>query len=190
MTKHWLESDVVLAVKVLRTNPQLSLRKVAQIYHVPRTTLAARLHGTPSRQDSIANSQKITPLEESVIIWHILDLDSWVFPPRMSAVEDIANRILELRNGGHVGKNWTSNFVRRTSKLKARLDRKIDYQRVQCEDPDAYNAWFRLIRNTIDKYVIQEEDIWNFDKTRFYIGQITSEIVVTSANKRSRLRSS
>jgi hypothetical protein len=130
MTKHWLESDVVLTVKVLRTNPQLSLRKVVQIYHVPRTTLAARLHGTPSRQDSIANSQKITPLEESVIVRHILDLDSRVFPPRMSAVEDMANRILELQNGGHVGKNWTSNFVRRTSELKARLDQKIDYQRV------------------------------------------------------------
>ena len=68
ITKHWLESDVVLAVKVLRTNLQLSLQKVAQIYHVPRTTLAARLHGTPLRQDSIANSQKITPLEESVIV--------------------------------------------------------------------------------------------------------------------------
>ena len=68
MTKHWLESDLILAVNVLRTNPHLSIRKVVQIYHVPPTTLTARLHGRTSRQDYIANSRKITPLEESVII--------------------------------------------------------------------------------------------------------------------------
>ena len=49
MAKHWLESDMILAVNALRTNLYLSTRKAALIYHVPRTTLAARLHGRTSR---------------------------------------------------------------------------------------------------------------------------------------------
>ena len=106
----------------------------------------------------------------------------------MSAVEDMANRILGARNGEYVGKNWTSNFVRRTPELKARLSRMIDYQRVQCEDPDAYNAWFRLVRNVVNKYTIKEEDIWNFDETGFCMGQITSEMVVTSTERQSKPR--
>ena len=123
-----------------------------------------------------------------MIVRHILDLDSRAFPPRISAVEDMANRILGSRNGGRVGKNWTSNFVRQTPELKTRLSRIIDYQRVQCEDPDVYNAWFRLVRNIVNKYAIIEEDIWNFDETGFCMGQITSEMVVTSAERRSRPR--
>ena len=179
---------MILTVKVLRTTPHLLLVKVTRIYYVPQRTLGDRLRGVSSRQDYIANSQKITPLEESVIVRHILDLDSRAFPPRISAVEDMANRILRTRNGGRVGKNWTSNFVRRTPELKARLNRTIDYQRVQYEDPDAYNAWFRLVRNMVNKYTIQEEDIWNFDETGFCMGQITSEMVVTSAERQSRPR--
>ena len=40
----------------------------------------------------------------------------------------------------------------------------------------------------MNKYAIIEEDIWNFDETGFYIGQITSEMVVTSAERQSRPR--
>jgi hypothetical protein len=67
---------MILAVKVLRTTSHLLLAKVVRIYHVPRRTLGDRLHRVSLRQDCIANSRKITPLEESVIIRHILDLDS------------------------------------------------------------------------------------------------------------------
>jgi hypothetical protein len=100
----------------------------------------------------------------------------------------MANQLLQQRNAGRVGKNWTSNFVRRQPELRTRFNRRIDYQRVQCEDPDVYNAWFRLVRNTIAKYGIQEEDIYNFDETGFVMGQISSEMVVTSSERRNKPR--
>lgn len=188
MSNLWNTSDMNLALNVLRTNPKLRVSRVARIYNVPRTTLRDRYYGIPSRQDTRPNSRKLTDLEESVIVRHILDLDSRSFPPRISCVEDMANRILADRNGGHVGKNWTSNFVRRQPELSTRFNRRIDYQRVQSEDPDVYNAWFRLVRNTIDKYGIVDEDIYNFDETGFTMGQISSEMVVTSSERRNRPR--
>ncbi|CAG8971612.1 hypothetical protein HYALB_00008005 [Hymenoscyphus albidus] len=188
MVKHWTESDMILALNTLRTNPHLKVKKVARIYKVPYTTLLNRTHGILSRQDSIAKSRKLTEIEEMVIVRDILDLDSRSFPPRVRCVEDMANRILSERGAGRVGKNWTSNFVRRQPELKTRFNRRIDYQRVQCENSDAYNAWFRLVRNIIDKYGIQEEDIYNFDETGFCMGQITSEMVVTSTERLSRPR--
>ena len=51
-----------------------------------------------------------------------------------------------------------------------------------------YNRWFRLVRNTINKYGIQDEDIYNFDETRFCIGQISSEMVITSSDQQNRPR--
>lgn len=43
------------------------------------------------------------------------------------------------------------------------------------------NAWFRLVRNVIDKYTIQERDIYNFDETGFQMGMLSSAKVVTSS---------
>ena len=100
----------------------------------------------------------------------------------------MANRILSERGVGCVGKNWTSNFVRRQPELSTRFNRRIDYQRVLSEDPDAYNAWFRLVRNTISKYGILDDDIYNFDETGFIMGQISSEMVVTSSERHNRPR--
>ena len=102
---------MILAVNTLCTYLYLKVSKVAWIHKVPCITLKARYLGTPSRQDSLANSRKLTLLEEEVIVQHILDLDSRLFPLQISNVEDIANRLLQAQNQEHVGKNWTSNFV-------------------------------------------------------------------------------
>jgi hypothetical protein len=72
---------------------------------VPRKTLSNRILRTPSRITKVLNSQKLTILEEEVIIRYILDLDSRAFPPRRSTIEDIANRILADYNKEHIRKN-------------------------------------------------------------------------------------
>jgi hypothetical protein len=188
MVYTYRESDMTLALNTLRMAPHLKISKVARIHNVPRTTLSAQYYGRTSRHNTQPNSRKLTSLEESVIVRHILDLDSRAFPPRRSCVEDMANRILSDRNGGRVGKNWTTSFVRRQPELKTRFNRKIDYERVLSEDFDVYNAWFQLVRNTIHKYGIIEEDIYNFDETGFIMGQISSEMVITSAERQNRPR--
>ena len=88
----------------------------------------------------------------------------------MSGVEDMANRLLADRDAPPVGKRWASNFVKRQPQLRTRFFRKYDYKRAQCEDPDAINAWFRLMANKIAKYSIMDTDIYDFNKTRFIIG--------------------
>jgi hypothetical protein len=50
-------------------------------------------------------TQKLTCLEESVVIQHILDLDSRRFSPRLRAVEDMANQLLASQDAGKVGLN-------------------------------------------------------------------------------------
>ena len=53
MGRTWKESDLVLAVKTLKDNPQLKIRVIARIYNVPRTTPSNRFHGTFARRDII-----------------------------------------------------------------------------------------------------------------------------------------
>jgi Fic family protein len=96
---------MLLAIQFVRQNPLCNITKIAQIYNVPRTTLRRRIQGILSIRDTINKAQKLTKLEEDTIIRYILDLDSRAFPPRRSAVEDIANRLLAARDSGRVRKN-------------------------------------------------------------------------------------
>ena len=182
------ESQLNLALQAIRKNPKLSVRRAAKIYQVDNRRLGDRLRGVLPRRDILANSRKFTDLEEQVLVERILELDSKGFPPRLCIIEDIANRIIELRDGRRVGQRWAGNFVRRRPELRTRFQRKYDYQRAKCEDPDVIRGWFELIKDTITKYAIVDSDIYNFDETGFMIGVISTGIVVTSSDGRKQAK--
>jgi hypothetical protein len=182
------ESKLFLAIQAMKQDPNLSARGAAQIYNVNHVTLGRRQKGTLSRRDSPPNSTKLTKLEEKTIVEYILDLDARYYPPRLGEVRDMANRLLEDRGALRVGPRWASNFVKRQPELQARFFRKYDYKRAQCKDPDAINAWFRLVRNTVAKYGIVDADIYNFDETGFQIGVIANGMVVTNSERRSNVK--
>jgi hypothetical protein len=193
------EGQLLLAVEAIRKSPKFGIKPIARIYNVPEATLRDRLRGVRSRRDIPANSRKLTNSEEEAIIQYILDLDLRAFPPRLSDVTDMANLLLAARNASSasdasqlppiIGVNWATNFVKRQPQLRTRSNRRIDYQRVQCEDPVQYNAWFNLVRNIIAKYGINASDIYNFDETGFAIGQIiVTRMVVTSVKRKERPR--
>ena len=145
------EGQLLLAIAAIQKDPNLSNRAAAKIYSVPESTLRTRRQGISSRRDITANSRKLTNSEESALIQYIIDLDLRAFPPRLSAIEDMANQLLATRNAldasdlQRVGVNWASNFVKRQPQLRTRLNRRIDYQRVQNEDPKQYSEWFQLV---------------------------------------------
>jgi hypothetical protein len=166
----------------------LSIAAAARIYNVCDKTLAQRLRGTRARRDTTPKSKKLTMTEEKVILDFILDLAARAFPPRLCGVEDMANILLNERGAGRVGKRWALNFVKRQPQLKTRYTRRYDYQRAKCEDPQLIGNWFKLVGDIRDKYGIGDNDVFNFDETGFMMGMISSGMVVTSAEQRSKAR--
>lgn len=49
----------------------------------------------------------------------------------------MANILLSAQGSDQVGKNWVSNFIRRSPELKSRFSRRYGYQRAKQEDPKA-----------------------------------------------------
>lgn len=180
------EARVNLALAALERNPAPSIRAAAKIYNVPKTTILRRRKHQLSRRDTMPNSRKLTNLEESTIVEYILDLDSRSFPPRLSGVQDMANRLLADRDAPPVGPRWAANFVKRHKELTTRFTRRYDYQRALCEDPKLIQPWFELVRETVAKYGILEEDFHNFDETGFMMGMISTTLVVTSSDRYGR----
>ncbi|KAG6996134.1 Tigger transposable element-derived protein 1 [Fusarium oxysporum f. sp. conglutinans] len=183
------EARVLLALQALQNNPKLKLRRAAEIYEVGPMKLWRRRKGILSIHDTIPKSRKLSDLEEQIIVQYILDLDSRGFPPRHRSVEEMTNRLLADRDASPVGKRWAINFVKRQPDLKTRFQRRYDYQRARCEDPTTVCNWFRLVQNTIAKYGIRSDDIYNFDETGFMMGMIGSGIVITGAERRGKPKS-
>jgi hypothetical protein len=98
----------------------------------------------------------------------------------------MANSLLAERNQPPVGKNWAGTFVKRRLELTIKFNRKYDYKRALCEDPEVIQGWFRLVENTKAKYSILDEDTYNFDKSGFMMGVILIGAVVTGSERRGR----
>jgi hypothetical protein len=82
------------------------------------------------------NSSNLTKLKEDVVAEHIINLIKRRFPPRLAEVADIANSLRAERNIGYISLNWPSTFVKRRPNLRIKFNRKYDYKRALCKDPN------------------------------------------------------
>jgi len=116
-------------------------------------------------------------------------MDTRGMPPTKILVQQMAEILLaeRVQNASvarpEVGKQWVYRFITRHPELKSQYNRKYDYQRAKCEDPEVIRAWFRLVQNTKAKYGILDEDIYNFDETGFQIGVISTAKVITATER-------
>jgi hypothetical protein len=107
------EARIILAINGIRSSKEINSQKAAKIYRVPRTTLLDRMAGRTPRNETRPGTTKLSSLEEEVLIYNILDLDSRGFAPRLASVEDMANNILKSRGGKRVSKLWAHRFIQR-----------------------------------------------------------------------------
>ena len=181
--------ELTLALDAIRSGRIKYIKEAAKIYGVPRTTLSSALRRKPLPRRQPQNGIKLTLQEEETIVRWIVDLDTRGAPPRPAHVEAMANILLKDRATDSptvVGKNWVYRFVKRHQQLQSRYTRRLHYQRAQCEDPFKIGEWFDLIKRTVERHGIQEEDIYNFDETGFSIGIASTTRVITQAQKVAR----
>ena len=179
------EGRIALALNALKNNQITSRRAAASLFDVPESTIRDRMNGITSRADIRANNHKLTQNEEDSLVQWILSMDSRGAAPRPSTVREMANILLTARGSTPspvVGKNWSTNFIKRREELCTRFSKRYDYQRAQNEDPKSLREWFKTVQSVIDKNGIQSEDIYNFDETGFAMGLIATAKVVTRSD--------
>ncbi|KAL1954183.1 hypothetical protein VTO42DRAFT_1539 [Malbranchea cinnamomea] len=117
-------------------------------------------------------------------------MDERGLPPRVSTVRETANVLLANRDNSTspttVGECWVNRFIKRHPEIKTQFSRLYDYERAKCEGSKVVRGWFELVQNTIQKYGIVQEDIYNFDETGFQMGVIGTAKVVTGSERTLR----
>ena len=139
-----------------------------------------------SRTNSALHNRKFCSFTEEIttVEWGLLVTKAIVQHDAKLIVGLALNRRVES-----VSLNWTSKFIARHPQFRLKYNRQYDYKMALCEDLQLGNPLvYSLVRNSIDKWGIQSEDVNNFDETGFQMGVISTTKVVTSV-KRYRTRS-
>ena len=147
-----------------------------------------------SRKESIANGRKLSDIEEETLSKWILDMCQRGLPLRISNVRYLAQLLLSARlkssEKAAIGEQWVNRFIQRHPELKSKYTRQYDYQRAKCENPELIKNWFTCVQETIQKYGILEQDIYNMDETGFQMGVAsTSKVICGSETRDSHARS-
>ena len=167
------EGRIALAINSYKSGDFTSIREAAATYDIPRSTLRTRLYRTLPHHEIRSVNLKLTDTEELTLVNWILSMDERGLPVRIPSIRDMANLLLQKQTATdvsltrQVSMKWPYNFVQRHDSLRTRYNRKYDYKRALCEDLAVIRDWFRLVQNTVAKYGIQDEDIYNFDETGF-----------------------
>ena len=95
----------------------------------------------------------------------------------------MANKLLATQDSSKVSIKQALNLIRQTLELKTRYNYKYNYQRAKNKDIEVIKGQFKLIRNTITKYRIYKDNIFNFNKTGFIIGIIIIVKVIIASKR-------
>jgi hypothetical protein len=107
-----------------------------------------------------------------VIFQQIIDHGARGVSSRLAAGKDMADLSLAERHQDKVSQNWAATFFKRRSELKVKFNRKYDYSKALFKDPEVIQDWVRLVDNTKTRYGIEDEDMYNYDKSGFMMGMI------------------
>jgi hypothetical protein len=115
------KANIQLALRALKQDATSSLQRAGAPYSVTETTLQRRRDGIASQRDKPPNSIVLTLAEEQAIVQHILDLDTRGFPPRLAAVKDMADSLLDERGWRPVGCNLFKTYSRAQSQVQSEV---------------------------------------------------------------------
>ena len=97
------EARLLLAIRALEDNEDLSIWAIAKLYNVLEATIRHQRNGQRAQRDIPANSRSLTDLEEQTIVQYTIELSAHAFPPRLRGVEDMANYLQRERDAPPIG---------------------------------------------------------------------------------------
>ena len=148
------------------TNGNLSTRKAAEIYKIPRATVKNKLEGKHSK--GVGGQTVFTRKEEELFVSRIISMCNWGFPLdkfdlRMvvSAYLTKQKRIVHRFKEKIPGDDWAISFMKRWN-LTNRIATHI--QRKQAEmSKEEVEKYFANIETELQGVCLQ--NIWNYDET-------------------------
>ena len=168
--------------RCLGTEQEISIRKASKLYGNNNwERLRDRLNGVHTRIDHSAEMQRLSPMEESVLVTWCHQLYNWGWPARIAQLRRMAAELLQEKGDTEpLGKNWQSSFLRRHSELKSKFVAPRDRKRYMAQSRENFMRWFNLYLEQKTKYQVHDDDTYNLDEKGVMMGVAGKVRVVLS----------
>jgi 4-hydroxybenzoate polyprenyltransferase len=166
----------------------ISLRKAAERWAIPRSTLHSRIHGRVTRNEANEHNQRLSPLQELHLVGWILGQGALGLAPTHQQVRELAARV--VRAGGDdqpLGKAWMEGFLRRNPEVKTVRGKPIDSCRLNGATTKIVKEFFSLLKIPAIE-AISPDNRYNMDETGLLEGRGSNGLVLGAANKKAVMK--
>ena len=97
-----------------------SIRKIAQEFNIPRSTLQDRIYGTQTHSTAAKSQQALSPVQEAHLTQWVLTQAALGLPPTHAQIKEFASRVLQAQGATRttVGRHWMARFLCRNLVLR------------------------------------------------------------------------
>ena len=152
----YTKESVLLAVEDVRSN-KLTVRKAAQQYGIPKSTLALYVSGKLQTGVRPGPASILSPEEEQRIIDYAVHMGQIGYGRTREQIFDIVAKIM-TKDGrpnpfvdGKPGRKWWALFKKRHPEISLRTPEKLQLARAKCCTPEVQGAWYEGFREFLIK---------------------------------------
>lgn len=132
--------DCVCDAYIEVTDNGMSVRKAAQKYGVPPSTLSGRMSGRFAKKDTLQPAKRLSEAEEHSVVQWILKQESLGYAPTISQVREVVISVLKSKGDTKpLGQNWIEGFRRRNPSVHTKIGRRQEASRFDKFTPKAVN---------------------------------------------------
>jgi len=179
------------SLRALCQEAEEEMKKMGKNVTISHITLMRQLDGGRSCQEANAeNYGWLTAEEEEALVAYCLELAARGFPLTRSTLKHHANLVAQARLGDKfpetgVGKRWIDRFLNRHSEqLGTYWSSPLDSNRGRAVNENTHKSWCDLLKDTLEKYNIDEDCIWGADETGFQPGHGLKDRVIGAVKQK------
>jgi len=181
------EEKIQQALDAYAADSILSVRKLANLYGIPKTTLHNCISAKtlPAKQAHEAQ-QVLSDAEEAAIGTWIKKWDDFGFPPRRRHVYQMVQGLLRSWNSSdNLGEHWLQRFLGRHSDLDSKVGKTLDKETALATDLDSFKIHQDHFYHIKCKFHVSNENTWNTDEKGFAIGIGGAGVLVCCVSRRN-----
>lgn len=176
----WDEKNMELAVKAVKNN-EMSLRKAASSYSVPKDSLHRRVNGklksiptdTPNKPFLGPYRKVLTNEQEKELASYIIKMDSAFYGLSIQDLQSVVFEYVETNKIKHpfnkekklAGRDFIAAFLKRQSILSVRKPEAVSLNRVFGLNKSAVNRYFDNLEKVVNEQQLEPHRIFNCDES-------------------------
>ena len=176
--KQWGEEQLAKAFKEVKEG-RLSVRRAAELYNVPKSTLSDRVSGRVEFGSHSGPACYLTDEEEELVNF-ICGCASMGYAKTKKDILTVVEEIGASKGRQvHVSNGWWEAFKQRHPYLALRTVEKLSYARVVASDPVVIDRYYDLLEETLTENGLLDcpSQIFNCDETGLPLDHTPSSVV-------------